>query len=212
MRLEKYILLLIIGILALTGCATAEEPGYVNVANEPNVKVVDSDGDIIGIDSATRALTTIDSQHHEIHSGSSFFINVNDDDIDATETLDLTVITSDTPEWLHAVWAAEGVLAIHIFVYEDSVTNIAGTSINATNRDRNSTHTSTATFRDGDTFADLGTLLWQWHTGAKKSSGSTAERDELILKQGTQYLYRIESEIINNQASGILSWYEHTNK
>lgn len=196
------------------GALSVDSTTSINTAitGNPEVKVVDDDGDIITIDTTTRALATITYAHHETHDGNAYLINVNDDDIDVGDTLDLTIITSNTTTWLHSVWEAQGILGIHIFAYENAVTNVAGANLTPVNMNRNSGNMPSGTFRDGDTFTDTGDLLWQWHTGSKRESGGAGQRNEMILKQGTQYLLRIESEIINNAASGVFFFYEHTNK
>lgn len=208
-------------MLMVAGCTT-EDPGYViiddsdpvsvSVDGNPEVKVVDADGDIVTIDEATRAITTIEYEHHEIHEGNSYILYVVSHDLDNADTLDLTVITANTTRWMHTVWTAEGTSAIHIYLYEDAVTNVAGGALTALNRDRNSSNTASATFREGDTFTALGDLIWEWHTGDKKVGGAGGERDEYILKQGTQYLFRIQSEADNNKVSGQVDFYEHTNR
>ncbi|KKN17303.1 hypothetical protein LCGC14_0967120 [marine sediment metagenome] len=216
---KGWVILTLLLLLSLTvsGCTAdgndpAMEPFDVSVTGNPEVKVVDDNGNIISIDAATRAIINIDNAHHEIHEGNAYLISINDHDLDVGDMLDLTVITPDTTKWLNVIWNAEGILAIHIFVYEDAITNVAGANLTAVNRNRNSTNVSPAILRSGDSFTDTGTILWQWHTGTRKTGGESGERDELILKQNTQYLFRIESEIINNAVSGILSWYELTNK
>lgn len=209
--MRKWLLrLALVSIFIFTGC-TIEEPGYFIADPESQVQVVDSDGDIVNIDSDTRAIAVIEYPHKEIHDGNSYVLNGDDHDLSVGQTFDLTVLTSNTTNWMHAVWEAEGTDAIHIFVYEGVTVNVPGTPTTPINRDRNSPNTSDAICREGDTFTNLGTLLWEWHTGDKKVAGVGGERDEYILRQGTQYLFRVESEVANNKVSGQLSWYEHTN-
>jgi len=208
--MKKWLLIPLLGSMLFTGCAI-EEPGYVITIPESAVQVVDSDGDVIDIDSATNAIINIDYAHHEIHEGNSYVLNGHDDDLDVGQNFDLTVITANTTNWMHAVWNAEGVEAIHIYVYEGVTVNVEGNPTIPINRDRNSPNTSDAICREGDTFNAFGTLLWEWHTGDKKASGIGGERDEYILRQGTTYLFRVQSEVINNKVSGQLSWYEHIN-
>lgn len=165
------------------------------------------------LDTTTGAVNTIDYTHHEIHGGNAYTITGLNSDIDVGQFLDLTVITPNTTKWVHVVFTTSGQLTYHAFVYEASVTNVAGSVKTAYNRNRNSSNVSGGTFREGDTFTTTGTLLWQMHFGAAgKSGGIFGLRDEFILKQNTQYLFRLESEIINNRVSASLDWYEHANR
>lgn len=209
-RSALFVCLLLIAVL--TGGCTVIEPGFVTTTDDSVIQIVDEDNDIITIDEATGAITSIDYAHHEIHEGCSYIVQENDDDLDNGQTLDLTVITPNTTSWMHSVWSAEGTKAIHIFVYEGVTTNISGVARTPVNRDRNSSNMPSGIFREGDTFVALGTLLWQWHTGDKKISGIGEERDEFLLRQNTQYLFRIESEVNDNAVTGQLSFYEHAHR
>lgn len=163
-------------------------------------------------DEATEATVMIDYPHHEIHEGNSYFINGNDDDLDSGENITITIITPNTLRWMHATFNAEGTDAIHLFLYEGAAVNSTGSAVMVVDRDRNSSTTTGATIRTGDTFSSLGTLLYQWHTRDKHVAGQYGSREEIILKQNTTYLYVIESEVNDNGVSAIISWYEHTNK
>lgn len=205
--MKRLLALILILSLLLTGCAyTADEPAPFEIIKG---RTGDETYQPIMVDPTTHTIQVIDYTHHEVHDGNSYFLSGNDDAIDASENFTLTVVTPDTTTWLHSTWSAEGTAAIHIFVYEDVIVSVNGTIVTPVNRNRNSTNTASGIFRENDTITSSGTLLWQWHTSDRKIAGAGGERDELILKQDTVYMFVIESEVNGNAVSGILSWYEH---
>jgi len=218
--MNKILALLLVLSLLLSGCVagTVADPVNANLtATQDDAQVTiqgktsDTTYQAPRIDSNTHTLKTITYPHSEEHDGNAFFLNSNDDIMADGENFTITVETPDTAEWMHLTFTTEGILATHTYVYEGVTVSVNGSVVIPFNRDRNSTNTCGGIFRINDTTADLGTLLWQWHSGSKRESGISMEGQEIILKQNTKYLFVIESEANNNAASGQLNWYVHTN-
>ena len=218
--MKSYLLILIIGLLALTGCTTAEEPGYNTIVGNPEVMVVDSDGDIIGIDSATRVLAIIPYEYHEIHSGSSFS-EVDTVELPNAAVRDIQITTPDTTRWSHFFFTFSVESETQWFLYEG--VNIIATDavVIPINSDRNSLNPASLVlgFSDaaGVAAANAKTAvaasLEAYHgiAGAGKDAGDYDHTHELILRQNTNYSIRF----IANAAGYVnyhLDWYEHTNK
>lgn len=165
-----------------------------------------------GIDSATESLQIVDYEHHEIHSGSHYFI-AGSQAFSNGQVVDFTVITPNTTKWLHMTFNIEGTSGVSIEVKEAATVNVAGTPVTVINNDRNSTNTTGATIRTGDTFTSEGTSLFKQQTGANQKAGSLERNREIILKQNTTYIFRLKNETaVANQITYAANWYEHTNK
>ena len=67
----------------------------------------DSIGNSVAIDSATNATITIEYEHHEIHSGSHYFLCDTQTFANA-EVVDFTNVTPNTTEWLHLTFLFQG--------------------------------------------------------------------------------------------------------
>jgi len=163
-------------------------------------------------DSSTNTLMTIDYEHHEIHSGSHFYI-CGYETLGNGAATTFTVITPNTTEWAHMTFSIYGTQAIIFEVKEGATVNTTGTATTPLNNDRNSAHTSVLTIRNGDTFTGEGTTIYSAYIGAGRNSGDITHNKELILKQNTTYIFRItNTQATNTVTSYCGEWYEHTNK
>ncbi len=227
-RLTLSLLLLL--LLIITGC-TATDPGFVSVTNEPNVKIVDADGDIITIDENTKALVIVSQEHHEIHEGFSFSAWYEQD---VSDTGDQSIIAFKTPDsdrklnivvLFHASTSADGSL-----LEAPTITDDAGASLAIYNRDRSSTETSTvidtsqnpdvagqAMFFTEGTQGNVtgGTEIGHVHLeageGKKAIGGNARGQQEWILNPDTLYVFVLESlSDADNTHHLEINWYEHT--
>ena len=179
------------------------------------------DHDKVRIDGATNSLQIVDYEHHEIHSGSHFFV-VGYQDLTAGQVLDFTWLMPNTTEWIHWVWDLETEAELNWLVYEGATaTNPLANAVTPLNGDRNSAHTSATTMKyeiqanlaaaNADTAVGGATLIESGISGSgKKVPGLGARNHEIILKQNTLYCLRA----IATQAGYInfsMQWYEHTN-
>ena len=173
-----------------------------------------------GIDASTETLQTIDYQHHEIHSGSSYFIR-SVATLAINNVFDMQFTTPDTAKWPHFTFMISVAAETEYYIYEGATVITPGTTITAFNANRNSTNTSGITIAiisntslvnaNADTSVAAATELEHGITGAGRNGGEAARTDELVLKQNTTYCFRV----IANAAGYInfrISWYEHTDK
>ena len=186
-----------------------------------------------GIDAATETLQTIEYEHHEVHSGSSYtahFDNITTNDDDHRTAIGL--ITSGTTKWVHLVAEVSASSPAEFFILEGpTINNDAGTQATIYNRNRNSTNSSlvtdisaSPTANKFETYieANLATLtggtkiehiLLAGGEGPKAVGGSARGQAEWILDAGVKYVF-----VIQNIGASInyheihLDWYEHTDK
>jgi len=166
-----------------------------------------------GIDASTESLQVIDYAHHEIHSGSHFYIK-NYMDLTNAQVFDFLAVTPDTLKWAHMLVEFNFEAEAHIQVYEGTTTSNDGTTVTPVNRNRNSSTTPTVSIYHTPTVTDVGTLIAGYKTGSgNKVGGEIRGSNELILKQNTKYLIRLTNDTaLNNWVDYLADWYEHTDK
>ena len=171
-----------------------------------------NDYDDVRIDASTNSLQTVDYEHHEIHSGNHYNI-CSYETFTNKEVVDFTIITPDTTEWTHMTFNISGTGALSLEIHEDVTVSATGTAAIVFNNNRNSANTTNLTIRTGDTFSDDGDTIYLDYSGANKVIGILERSREIILKQGTAYLFRISNQLTtDNIISYCAEWYEHTNK
>jgi hypothetical protein len=183
----------------------------------------DLDFDEVRMDASTHSLQTVTYEHHEIHSGSHYFV-IGYQDLANGNVLDFTWLMPDTARWIHWVWTIDTEAEVLWSVYENAIaTNPLANIVTPYNSNRNSLNTSGTTMRyelqgtlaaaNADTNVTAPAILLETGiSGAGKRVGGNALRDnELVLKQDTLYCLRA----IANAAGYInfnMQWYEHTNR
>lgn len=175
----------------------------------------------VPLDSSTNSLMTVAYEHHEVHSGSHFFV-VNYQDLSINNVLDFTWLMPNTTKWTHLTWSLVTEAETLWQVYEGAVaTNPLANAVTPRNNNRNSATTSGTTMKfelqtnlaaaNADTDVSGATLLEQGISGAGRASGNAMRTNEIILKQNTLYCLRATAT-----AAGYINfdmqWYEHTNK
>ena len=190
--------------------------GYTDAQYAKEFVLVDGNGRIAGVDSATRSLQLIDYAHHEIHTGSHFFYT--DSVLLASAgTQDYLITTPDTTKWAHMIIVPDGSAITQFQLYE--ATDKTGTTAQTVqNRNRNSVTAAGVTVHKGVSGGSTdGTLIWQYKGGAatgvssRSSANVTRNNSEIVLKQNTKYILRITSGTNDNLTNVMLDWYEHTN-
>lgn len=173
---------------------------------------------VLNQDKYTGIQSMMDYEHHEIHAGSSFVVTYFDADVDATETADLLLVTPNTTKWGHLIWDIEGTLVTTVYIYEGTTTSADGTALTEVNMDRNSATTATIVATHTPSVTVPGTEIYVKSFGAAtagpqaRSGGLSHSDQEIILKQNTKYLIRVDSDTDNNRVTFVLRWYEHINK
>lgn len=192
-----------------------------NIADK-TLKAAISSTEIVtpGADGSTEALLLIDYEHHEIHSGSHFFLaEITDNSLDDVE--DYQIITPNTDVQIHFTFLVDVEAETEILLYENVSIATFGTAKTLMNSNRNSNNASTLKIyrinnsgtdaADIDTVITNATVLYNQVIGALRSSGFTKRSNEIILKKNTRYSLRV----IANTAGNInvnFQWYEHTPK
>ena len=172
-------------------------------------------------DKATRASTIIGYSHHEIHSGSHFYIEGyttlgNDPGVD--DTLYVKLVTPNTTKWAHFLWSINSSGILVTTLHEDASGGMTGGSgVTPLNSNRNSSKASGITITSGVTVQTTpGTLVSRASWGAEgfksQIGGGQSRDDEIILKQNTIYLRASTSSSAANIVQFKASWYEHTDK
>ena len=202
-----------------------QEDGTLRDINE----MVNSDGSVrvilegptaeqLTVDGSTNALAGISYEHHEIHSGSHFYI-CGFETLDEDAEADFVVETPNTAKWLHMSFAVTGTSQTELAIYEGATVAADGTLTTPLNNNRNSDKVSVATVRKNPTVSNAGTLIYQSSSGLAATNPTRADIDgliqrerEIILRQNTKYLFRITSRQDNNIVNYCGEWYEHTDK
>jgi hypothetical protein len=186
------------------------------------VQIVDSAGRSPKVDSTTKAEMVIDYAHHEIHSGSHFFV-VGYQDLSINQVLDFTWVMPSGTKWTHWVWDLSTQSETLWLIYEGAVaTNALANAVTPLNSDRNNVTDTSGTTMKYEVHADLtaanvdtnvtgATLIKSGISGTGKGGNGVAGRDsEIILKANTIYCLRAVAT-----AAGFINfdmeWYEHTN-
>jgi len=168
-------------------------------------------------DKTTDAVNGIDYAHHEIHSGSHYFIT-NATILGSGDTLKFIVTTPNTTKWAHLIFEV-GSSAQADFRIIENVTSTAGDTASIYNNNRNSSNTSgliiesapaSVTFINADTLETR--YLGSGTNPSRSNIGQGSREDELILKQNTKYFIEIISGAASNRIEYNAKWYEHTNK
>lgn len=186
---------------------------------ESDVKGIQPQADSLAVtlatdhyDTITRAINTIEYEHHEIHAGSHYFICDYDSSIADSETIEFVLTTPNTTSWTHMSLDFSSTLGVSLEVYEGASAIVGGTSVTAINNNRNSTNTSGMTILKDPTSITDGTRIAGFLAGANRTGGFQQRDREIILKQNTTYLFRFTSLANSNAISFCGEWYEHTNK
>lgn len=171
-----------------------------------------------GINSSgtTGAVKSISYPHHEVHSGSHYFVK-GYTTLDSGNDIDFCVVTPDTTKWAHMTFSIASTAQTTIEIYEDVTFSDAGAAVTAYNNNRNSANTTGLTIASERTIEASGTMISQTKFGtgtnpSKIAPGQTEREDEIILKQNTGYVFRFISGTDGNIIDYRASWYEHTDK
>lgn len=172
------------------------------------------------VNHSTQAAVVLDYEHNELHEGNHYFLaGTLTLDSASSDFVDFGVVTPNTTTWANMTFSVSSVGQTTFTVYEGaSYAASDGTAVTPINNNRNSANTSVLTIvtNPGYTAASSDQLFQQIigvSGGAALIKGGLIERNkELILKQNTQYAFRIASSTAANQISYVAEWYEHADK
>ena len=175
------------------------------------INLIDTSGNSAH-DSTTAGINILDYEHHEIHSGSHYYVE-GYVTLGLSGTLYVKLVTPNTAKWAHFGWRLNSSGILTTTLVEAPTGGMAGGSgVTPMNNDRNSTNTSGITITSGVTACTGGTIISQESFGGKGAGGEISRSDELILKQNTTYCRTFLSGTATNLIGFKASWYEHTNK
>jgi len=186
--------------------------GVVKDSNPLPVKLIDANGNEVGVDESSNALTTILLPHHKIHEGNHYFV-ASFNTVDDGDNLDFCVTTPNNLNEFHMVFDVQSTSQLEIYLYEDADFDNDGTTITPINSNRNSSNSSTLIIKLNNTINDTGTLLSKqsWGTAInpiKVTGGGFGRETEIILKSNTKYLFRFISRSNGNLVNYRSTWYE----
>lgn len=185
-----------------------------------NITLYDGSDNPAEVDDSTHTLQTITYEHHEIHSGSHYYI----EDVQAlslNNVLDVQFTTTDTTKWAHFLFLINCESEIEWYIYEGATINTAGATLTPHNNNRNSANTSDMTIANilnsnisnanADTPIAGALEIAHGAVGSGKDSGIIGRDKEIILKQNTTYCMRAIA-IKDGYVNFLMEWYEYTNK
>ncbi len=179
--------------------------------------VYDEGGVAIGVDNCTESIQTVDYSHHEIHSGSHYYVQ-GYIELDDAGTHFIKMVTPDTTTWSHFVFSVKSTGICSSTLKEAATGGMTGGSeVVPTNNNRNSANTSGMVFTSGVTTctgqdAILENDKWGSDGWRQNIGGGSSREDELVLKQNTTYCRSFISGADDNIIQFKASWYEHANK
>lgn len=169
--------------------------------------------DEAGVDSTS--LHIIDNPHRACHEKLHYFCEYTDEDWDNNDYADLR-IKNGTSYDLHFLFSIFPEVMGRIYMYEGTTYTADGTAVSQINNNRNTPlGVASSNAYHTPTIDTLGTVLIDGRyiaAGVRNrgtgSSGNT--REELILKQDTDYLVRVQNVSGNNNMfiSMLFEWYE----
>lgn len=173
-----------------------------------------------GIDASTETLQQISYEHHEIHSGSHYYIE-DVAEIAINNVFDVQWVTPDTAKWTHFNFLLNCESETEWYIYEGAAINVTGTVLAPVNNNRNSSNTSVnlvASIANGsiadanaDTAVAGATAIAHGIVGAGKEGGVISRDREIVLKQNTVYCMRAIATTAG-YTNFLMEWYEHESK
>lgn len=157
--------------------------------------------------------------HHQIHEGETWRWSVYTASLGLNANKDvrfkvpyITIPLGSNPVILCPHFRFEIISSdlAYIQFYEAPTITVSGTQRTPLNLERNGLYTPKLQIFEDPTNTALGTLIWQGLLTATKSSGGGIEgsQNEFVLKNNTEYLYRVTSLASNNRIMERFVWYE----
>jgi len=161
-------------------------------------------------------LVVIDIEHHKIHEGKHYDGQDYDSDVDIAGPKYWLVRAPDTDTRVHLIFQVKPSGPGLAEFFENPTTTDDGTEITTYNNNRNSTNLASMDLFKDPTVSVDGTRICVGVIGStgvspKAGIGGIADReDELILKQGYDYLVKYSPLVDDEKVSLCLRFYEAT--
>jgi hypothetical protein len=187
-------------------CILKTKTGSNSLLGTPNVKVVDSSGNVYQDAILSRCMPTVDIDHFFTHAGATFS---NSDTATVTQLSfkDFLIITPAVSESHLITFHMTSTQAnAEVVIYEEPTTTDNGTALTLFNKNRNSVKVAeTLVYRD-PTVTVVGTQLeHDLIVGGKQSGGLdfSESGEEWVLKASTKYLIRYNN---NANQDDVMDW------
>lgn len=175
----------------------------------------------IRVDSSTHTMQTIEYEHHEIHSGSHYFVD-GVVDLAVNHVLDFTWQMEASTKWVHWTWELKAESQTIYQVYETvTANNPLANTVTPRNSNRNVADGSVTIMKfedqatlaaaNVDTDVTAATLIQEGIIGAGKDAGVEVRSHEIVMKQGALYCLRATASTAG-YVNFTMQWYEHTDK
>jgi hypothetical protein len=176
-------------------------PAGEAVGNAPFVKLTDGTNTI----SIGSGVPIIDAVHYQIHSGNAFIAQRLFTSVGVAANADIRILNGATKELhLKATIIAES--KAYFYIYEGTTYSANGTGLTAYNSNRTSATATTGALYYTPTVNVLGTAI---KAGMLLAGGSITDREEIMLKKSTDYLFRVTNTSgVISDISIALEWYE----
>jgi hypothetical protein len=180
--------------------------GSNTLVGNPDVRIVDSAGNVYEDAIRSRCLPTIDIDHFFTHAGATFSSS-DTDTVLATTAKDFLIITPANNE-VHLInWHFTSTQAAsEIVLYEEPTTSADGSLLTLFNKNRNSAKTAEVRIYQDPTVSDDGTQLeHDLIVGGKQSGGGNFNEsgEEWVLKKNTKYLIKYNN---NSNQDDVMDW------
>lgn len=177
--------------------------------------------DEVRIDASTNSFQTVAYEHHEIHSGSHFFV-ISYQDLTINQVLQFTWQMPNTTTWTHWTWQITTESETLWQVWEGgTINNPLASAVTPLNNNRNSATATGTTMRyevhantaGADTDVDVSgaTLIESGISGAGRDGGVAGRSNEVVLDQNGLYVMRATATAAG-YVNFNMQWYEHADK
>ena len=165
------------------------------------------------VDASTHAIETISDTHHEIHSGSHYYIK-DVEDIGGTATYYILFAVPNSPAWIHLFFDFWHEQEMTFIITEGVTTGGDGTAVTAFNNNRNSSNTAGVVATHTPTSPVGGTVIYTSRQGSgKQTAGESRAEGEIILRANMKYLITATNAAAGNCLFDYhFTWYEHEDK
>lgn len=146
----------------------------------------------------------IDVPHNKIHEGDHYYIR-GFTTLGLNDQIDF-VYTVPSGVYIHIKFDVVGTDRVELYFYEGT-DYTGGTVAYPLNNNRNYADNTTPYYID-PTINDDGTLIWSASVGAIRQIGTYDTDEEIVLKPGETYMWRIISRTSTNTITYHAKWYE----
>ena len=163
------------------------------------------------VDAVTGAIEVISYEHHEIHSGSHYFVKTVIELSGAGDIEYFMFRTPDTSKRVHAQARIGGNAEFDIEIFEDPTTTADGTPVTTINNERDSANTSELLAFGAPTVTADGDRIWYGRIGTgRDATVSAATGYEILAATDTDYLFKVTKAASGDGYVDVdFSWYEH---